>query len=211
MEASVLRDLLAPFFPVAELDDTLLAFVGVHLELLTRWNQRMNLTALRTAEEMVVRHFGESLFAARHLFPRDAHQDLFDLGSGAGFPGLPIKYWAPALQLTLIEGHGKRPHFSAKSDGPSTSPAHSVLNVRAESISQRAALVTMRAVEKFDQCPRRRRQLSRPPAAASRSSSVKPSASAPYRSCPPASPPFAPPILPSAHPPHLEPPRLTLG
>jgi 16S rRNA (guanine527-N7)-methyltransferase len=151
MEASVLRELLAPFVPTSELDDALLASIQIHLDLLIRWNQRMNLTALRSPEEMVLRHFGESLYAARHLFPRDSQQDVFDLGSGAGFPGLPMKYWAPQLQLTLIEGHGKKATFLREVGRRLHLPDFTVLNVRAESVSQPASLVTMRAVEKFDQ------------------------------------------------------------
>jgi 16S rRNA (guanine527-N7)-methyltransferase len=151
MEASTLRDLLTPFIPATELDDALLASVGTHLDLLIRWNQRMNLTALRSPEEMVIRHFGESLFAARSLFSRDAHSDVFDLGSGAGFPGLPIKYWAPELHLTLIEGHGKKATFLREVGRALHLANYSVLNVRAESLDQRSSLVTMRAVEKFDQ------------------------------------------------------------
>ncbi len=151
MEASALRDLLAPFIPADELDDPLLASVSIHLDLLTRWNQRMNLTALRSPEEMVVRHFGESLFAARSLFSRDARQEVFDIGSGAGFPGLPIKYWAPELRITLIESHGKKATFLREVGRALHLTGFSVLNARAESISQRASFVTMRAVEKFDQ------------------------------------------------------------
>jgi 16S rRNA (guanine527-N7)-methyltransferase len=173
MQASTLRDLLAPFIPAAELDDPMLASIAIHLDLLIRWNQRINLTALRSPEEMVVRHFGESLFAARALFPRDARpavsddaaSDLsvpdpavFDLGSGAGFPGLPIKYWAPQVQLTLIESHGKKATFLREVGRSLQLTGFSVLNLRAESLSatnqcptnQRATLVTMRAVEKFD-------------------------------------------------------------
>jgi 16S rRNA (guanine527-N7)-methyltransferase len=154
MEASTLRDLLAPFIPAAELDDLLLASVATHLDLLTRWNQRINLTSLRSPEEMVVRHFGESLFAARALLSRDARSELFDLGSGAGFPGLPIKYWAPELQLTLIESHGKKATFLREVGRSLHLKGFTVLNLRAESLiptNQRASLVTMRAVEKFDQ------------------------------------------------------------
>jgi 16S rRNA (guanine527-N7)-methyltransferase len=150
MEAAALRDLLAPFAPPAELDDALLAAVDVHLTLLVRWNQRMNLSALRTPEAMVERHFGESLFAARHLCSRDADYCLFDLGSGGGFPGLPIKYWAPGLRLTLIESHGKKATFLREVGRALNLTGFSVLNARAESIPQRASLVTMRAVEHFD-------------------------------------------------------------
>jgi 16S rRNA (guanine527-N7)-methyltransferase len=151
MEAAALRDLLAPFIPPAELDDTLLASINIHLSLLTRWNQHMNLTALRTPEAMVERHFGESLFAARHLCSRQSQHDLFDLGSGAGFPGLPIKYWAPGLQLTLIEGHGKKATFLREVGRALNLTGFSVLNARAETLPKRASLVTMRAVERFDQ------------------------------------------------------------
>jgi 16S rRNA (guanine527-N7)-methyltransferase len=151
MEAAAMRDLLAPFVPPAELDDALLASIDVHLTLLIRWNQRMNLSALRTPEAMVERHFGESLFAARHLCPRNAHHNLFDLGSGAGFPGLPIKYWAPGLQLTLIESHGKKATFLREVGRALNLTGFSVLNARAETIAQRASLVTMRAVEHFEQ------------------------------------------------------------
>ncbi len=154
MQADTLRDLLAPFIPASELDDTLLASVDTHLSLLVRWNQRMNLTALRSPEEMVTRHFGESLFAARQLCSRHSQHSLFDLGSGAGFPGLPIKYWAPHLQLTLIESHGKKATFLREVQRALDLTGVTVLNARAESLSlttNRSALVTMRAVEKFDQ------------------------------------------------------------
>jgi 16S rRNA (guanine527-N7)-methyltransferase len=151
MEAATLRDRLAPFVPPAELDDALIESIQVHLSLLTLWNQHMNLTALRTPEAMVERHFGESLFAARHLCPRDAQHDLFDVGSGAGFPGLPIKYWAPGLQLTLIESHGKKATFLREVGRRLHLTGFTVLNARAESLSQRSALVTLRAVEHFEQ------------------------------------------------------------
>jgi 16S rRNA (guanine527-N7)-methyltransferase len=151
MEASTLRELLSPFIPAAELDALLLSSIQTHLDLLLRWNQHMNLTALRSPEEMVARHFGESLFAARQLFPRDSTLDVFDLGSGAGFPGLPMRYWAPKLKLTLIEGHGKKATFLREVGRALQLSDLTVLNTRAESIPQRASLVTMRAVEKFDQ------------------------------------------------------------
>jgi 16S rRNA (guanine527-N7)-methyltransferase len=151
MEAVTIRDLLAPFIPPGDLDDPLIAAIQTHLDLLLRWNQHMNLTALRAPEEMVSRHFGESLFAARQLFPRDSRQDVFDVGSGAGFPGLPMKYWAPGLHLTLIEGHGKKATFLREVSRALHLSECTVRDKRAETISQRASLVTMRAVEKFDQ------------------------------------------------------------
>jgi 16S rRNA (guanine527-N7)-methyltransferase len=153
MEAATLRQLLAPFVPPAELDDYLLDSIRVHLDLLLRWNQRMNLTALRTPEAMVERHFGESLFAARHLLARDSALCVTDLGSGAGFPGLPIKYWSPMIALTLIEGHGKKATFLREVCRALPHLADvAILNARAESLTNHFAdLVTLRAVEHFDQ------------------------------------------------------------
>jgi 16S rRNA (guanine527-N7)-methyltransferase len=151
MEFATLRDLLAPFIPNLEFDDALLASIDTHLSLLIRWNQRMNLTAVRTPEDMVVRHFGESLFAARQLCARDAEFSLIDVGSGAGFPGLPIKYWAPQLHLTLVEGHGKKATFLREVGRALQLTNFTVLNARAESLAQSADLVTLRAVEHFEQ------------------------------------------------------------
>jgi len=155
MEPATLRDLLAPFLPAADLDDALIASLQVHLDLLVRWNQHINLTSVRSPEEMVARHFGESLFAARQLLPRDSEAEVFDLGSGAGFPGLPIKYWAPRVRLTLIESHGKKATFLREVARALQLTTITVLQVRAESLAldsrQLASLVTMRAVEKFDQ------------------------------------------------------------
>ncbi len=74
----------------------------------------MNLTAVRDPEQVVTRHFGESLFAAQNLFPSSfvpRGSGLIDIGSGAGFPGLPIKIWAVELHVTLIESQNKKATF----------------------------------------------------------------------------------------------------
>ncbi len=150
MDRTSLRALLSPYLPAEELDDALVALVERHLELLLKWNQHMNLTGLRTPEEIVPRHFGESLFAARHLLTREATTTTFDFGSGAGFPGLPLKYWAPGLRLTLIEGHGKKATFLKEVVRATGLQGVTVLNQRGEQVTERAELVTMRAVEKFE-------------------------------------------------------------
>ena len=79
-----------------------------YLELLLKWNARTNLTAIREPEEIVRRHFGESLFAAQHL---GECSTLLDIGSGAGFPGLPIQLLRPQLQVTLAESQNKKATF----------------------------------------------------------------------------------------------------
>jgi 16S rRNA (guanine527-N7)-methyltransferase len=79
-----------------------------YLELLLKWNARTNLTAIRDPDEMVRRHFGESLFAAQHL---GSCETLLDFGSGAGFPGLPIQLMRPEMRVTLAESQNKKATF----------------------------------------------------------------------------------------------------
>ena len=150
----------------AVLSATQLQHISTYIDILLRWNARINLTAIRNEEEIVTRHFGESLFAARHLFPLTAHveQDAFvrqserrseicvaDLGSGAGFPGLPIKLWAPEISLTLIESNQKKAAFLREVVRALTLTNVNIQNVRAEELNpeQTFDLVTLRAVERF--------------------------------------------------------------
>lgn len=78
------------------------------LDELTRWNQRLNLTALRSERSIVVRHFLDSLTLVGYL-PHQA--SLLDIGSGAGFPGIPLKIAKPRLQVVLLEASRKKTYF----------------------------------------------------------------------------------------------------
>jgi 16S rRNA (guanine527-N7)-methyltransferase len=80
----------------------------VYLELILKWNARINLTAIRSPEEIVRRHFGESLFVGAQL---GACGTLLDFGSGAGFPGVPIQLLRPDVVLTLAESRNKKAAF----------------------------------------------------------------------------------------------------
>ncbi|HEX4007943.1 MAG TPA: 16S rRNA (guanine(527)-N(7))-methyltransferase RsmG [Acidobacteriaceae bacterium] len=80
-----------------------------YLTLLVRWNARINLTAVRTPEEIVSRHFVECLFAARQI-PANV-KTLLDFGSGAGFPGIPVAIVRPEIAVTLAESQGKKAAF----------------------------------------------------------------------------------------------------
>jgi len=79
-----------------------------YLELLLKWNRRINLTAVRTPREIISRHFLDSLLLLPHL-PETGR--LLDLGSGAGFPGLPLKIARPGLALDLAEATAKKASF----------------------------------------------------------------------------------------------------
>ncbi len=128
--------------------------ISTYIDILHRWNARINLTAIRDPEEIVPRHFGESLFAARCLFPSPssgASQTLADVGSGAGFPGLPIKIWAPQLAVTLIESNHKKAAFLREVARALTLTDVDIQNARAETLPPSSfSVVTLRAVERFD-------------------------------------------------------------
>jgi 16S rRNA (guanine527-N7)-methyltransferase len=206
MDRARIAALLEPFLdhPLspAQLDQ-----ISTYIDLLLRWNARINLTAIRDPEQIVPRHFGESLFMARHLFPagttrtgvaptegapliapdamsgdsitaedrseREARGSklihVVDLGSGAGFPALPIKIWAPDIHLTMIESNQKKAAFLREATRALKLTNVDVIAERAESIAARlpstvdlagrnqknafqpAEVVTFRAVEKFNE------------------------------------------------------------
>ncbi len=82
---------------------------AIYASELQRWNERVNLTAITDLEAIVVRHFLDSLRCALSWDQEPAL--LADIGSGAGFPGLPLKLLYPTLQLTLIESVAKKTAF----------------------------------------------------------------------------------------------------
>lgn len=135
--------LLHPFYPDAP--ESLLFQLSDYLDLLIKWNARMNLTAIRDPEEIVRRHFGESLFAARHL---PACETLLDLGSGAGFPGLPIQLARPGLAVVLAESQNKKATFLRETVRLLGLPTE-VWSARAETLpaGRRFDVVTLRAVD----------------------------------------------------------------
>lgn len=79
----------------------------VYLRLLTEWNEKMNLTAIKEPDEIAEKHFLDSVLLLNCLdFPRGAK--LIDVGTGAGFPGVPLLILRPDLRLTLMDGLNKR-------------------------------------------------------------------------------------------------------
>jgi 16S rRNA (guanine527-N7)-methyltransferase len=159
----------------AVLSATQLQSISTYIDILMHWNVRINLTAIRNQEEIVTRHFGESLLTASHLFPLypvscsvppavkdvDSALDssearspkpearLADLGSGAGFPGIPIKLWAPNIALTLIESNQKKSTFLREVTRALTLTDINIQNVRAETLPPSSFdVVTIRAIER---------------------------------------------------------------
>lgn len=85
----------------------------IYAEELQQWNRRINLTAVTDTEAIGLRHFLDALACVLHWQDATgaAPESLLDIGSGAGFPGLPLKLWHPDLQLTLVESVGKKAAF----------------------------------------------------------------------------------------------------
>ena len=89
-------------------DEMILKFQK-YLDLLMEWNQKINLTALKTEEEIIEKHFYDSLLMAEEIKFDD--QSLLDVGTGAGFPGIPLKIVFEDLFVTLLEPTLKRVNF----------------------------------------------------------------------------------------------------
>jgi 16S rRNA (guanine527-N7)-methyltransferase len=100
------RELLAPFR--LQLSSKQIDKLLAYLDLLMRWNSKINLTAIVDAGTAVTRHFGESLYLA--IFVK-LEGLLLDIGSGAGFPGLALKIAFPGLEVTLLEPVAKKRAF----------------------------------------------------------------------------------------------------
>ncbi|HET9408893.1 MAG TPA: RsmG family class I SAM-dependent methyltransferase [Candidatus Sulfotelmatobacter sp.] len=250
MQPARIAELLQPFLDPADerwptTDD--LDRISTYIDLLLRWNARINLTAIRSEDEIVTRHFGESFFLARHLLPptyregrdfspaktapesdrasmpeeertyqgtassravpavqmdgalarevhappedkaepdSDTHRGraalqgrvrsqekigalapeehtrksesplpptLADVGSGAGFPGIPIKLWAPHIHVTLIESNLKKSTFLREVVRAITLTDIDIQNIRAEDLDRHFDIVTIRAVERFEE------------------------------------------------------------
>jgi 16S rRNA (guanine527-N7)-methyltransferase len=145
-----ITDIAGLLRPFAEVSASLLVETSKYLEILLKWNSKINLTAVRQPEEIVTRHFGESFFAARMLYPRSHRETVVDVGSGAGFPGLPLAMLAPDAEVTLIEANGKKAAFLNEVIHVLGLKNAKVFCRRAETYTTLADLVTMRAVEKFE-------------------------------------------------------------
>jgi 16S rRNA (guanine527-N7)-methyltransferase len=118
-------------------------------DLLLKWNSKLNLTAIRTPDEILRRHFLEGIFCAQCL-PAETGT-LLDFGSGAGFPGIPIALSRPGIRVTLAESQSKKAAFLRE--------AVRALALNAEVFDRRVGdmalestfdVVTMRAVDKME-------------------------------------------------------------
>jgi len=109
------------------------------------WNERFNLTAIKDLEGVQVKHFLDSLSILKVLCPQPVSEagrlraKLVDVGTGAGFPGLPLKIVCPQMQLTLVEATGKKVKFCEHVVEALKLSGVSVIKARAEEIGRNPA------------------------------------------------------------------------
>jgi len=145
------RTLLEPF--ELRLTSSQVGQTLTYLDLLLRWNSKINLTSVRSEEECVTRHFGESLFLARWI---QLSGNLLDIGSGAGFPGLALRIVFPELSTTLLEPVAKKRAFLKEVARACAIRSVEVRPERLEDFSRLSAAstfdtVTVRAVGHLDE------------------------------------------------------------
>ena len=151
LSAESIQKLLIPYMegaPEGIVPANLYDQLAVYLELLLKWNAKTNLTAIREPEEIVTRHFGESLFAGWNIA---ACATLLDFGSGAGFPGLPVQLLRPEITVTLAESQNKKATFLrevVRTLGLTTEVWAD--RVERMSANRKFATVTMRAVDDME-------------------------------------------------------------
>jgi 16S rRNA (guanine527-N7)-methyltransferase len=112
------------------------AFTVYERELM-EWNEKFNLTAIRDEEGIRVKHFLDSLTCMREMKNTPPNR-LVDIGTGAGFPGIPLKLVFPAMQLTLVESVGKKAGFCQHVVETLGLANVEVLTLRAEEMGQLA-------------------------------------------------------------------------
>ena len=124
---------------------------GSYLDLLVKWNQKINLTSEKSSQDILLRHIFDSLQYAPVISPKD---QIVDIGSGAGFPGIPLKIIYPELVATLIESQRKRCSFLETVIFELGLKATKVINDRAEKISPERLVeaVIFRGVSDIQSC-----------------------------------------------------------
>ncbi|HUH66897.1 MAG TPA: 16S rRNA (guanine(527)-N(7))-methyltransferase RsmG [Syntrophales bacterium] len=124
-----------------------------YLEDLLRWNSRMNLTALKSERDIIIKHFIDSLTLLPYI--RNKSGRVLDIGSGAGFPGIPLKIAVDSLSVFLLEASRKKSSFLKNVVRALNLKETVVINSRAESMMEDSAyegffnIVTSRAAIKL--------------------------------------------------------------
>jgi 16S rRNA (guanine527-N7)-methyltransferase len=149
LSASEISNALEPYG--ATIGPAIADKICTYITLLLKWNRSISLTTITDPAEIVKFHFGESVFAASAL--RFAESRLADVGSGAGFPGLPLALAVPGLEVTLIESNTKKCAFLSEVIRTLDLRNATVFRGRMEEFSPGSAnfdFITSRALGQFD-------------------------------------------------------------
>jgi 16S rRNA (guanine527-N7)-methyltransferase len=131
-------------------DEQQVIYIQQYMSLMKRWNEKLNLTAIRDPLEILYRHICESMFGASAI-PVDKGR-LADIGSGAGLPGIPMKIARPQIDLILVESNIKKGTFLAEATRELEFTNARVLISRYEELGEEIApldTVCSRAVGEF--------------------------------------------------------------
>ncbi|WP_197081082.1 16S rRNA (guanine(527)-N(7))-methyltransferase RsmG [Gordoniibacillus kamchatkensis] len=137
-----------------QLNERQLEQFDAYFRILVEWNVKMNLTGITERDQVYIKHFYDSLTLA-FFMPMEAVRAMADIGSGAGFPGIPLKIVFPHLQLTIVDSLQKRIHFLEHLTSELSLSDVSCVHGRAEDVARSAQhrdrydLVTARAVARL--------------------------------------------------------------
>jgi 16S rRNA (guanine527-N7)-methyltransferase len=108
------------------------------LELLVQWNQKINLTSLKTPREIIIKHFIDSISCIKLInkYIDTEEISVIDVGTGAGFPGMPIKIICPSIRLSLLEARKKKTMFLEKATEEMNFQQVEILNGRTETFGK---------------------------------------------------------------------------
>lgn len=129
-----------------ELDDNQLSQFYTYYEMLIEWNEKINLTAITDFDEVLKKHFLDSIAIGRVISQTDS-VSMLDIGTGAGFPGIPIKIAFPNIDITLIDSLNKRVTFLNEVISSLSLTKIEAIHGRAEDFAKKDLLR-----EKFDYC-----------------------------------------------------------
>jgi 16S rRNA (guanine(527)-N(7))-methyltransferase RsmG len=124
--------------------------LSLYYDLVLKWNPRLNLTTVTSPSDFVERHLGESEFAAGKIL--DAIDEVWDLGTGLGIPGIPIAIFRPDLEVKLVESNRAKAIFLEEAVSVLQLANVEVVRKRIESLAElpELACLTLRAVEQME-------------------------------------------------------------
>jgi 16S rRNA (guanine527-N7)-methyltransferase len=135
-------------FGLERLNEEQIERLTMHYLMLCRWNQRVNLTRITEPEEAARLHYAESLFGAQFI---EQARTILDIGSGAGFPAIPLAVVRPDVQVTALEANNKKSLFLKEAKDVLFLTNFNVITARLEDFDWSGyELLTSRALERAD-------------------------------------------------------------